>query len=204
MKKRLVLKPLAVSIFYGVFLILVLVGLSVSLKLSNEEADITYVSKAILDEYIPVVKNDEKILKPYVGEEVTIQTNYYDYQDESKQQGSIIYYENTYIQNTGINYTKKDKFDIVSILDGEVIDIKEDNLLGNTITIKHSNYLISIYSSVSDIKVKKGSKVLPGEVIAISGTSELLKEDYNLHFELYANGEVVNPELYYGKNLNEI
>ncbi len=205
MKKKLVLKPFAVTMFYGLFLVLVIVGLFFSIKLSNEEPNITYVSKAILDEYIPVVANSEsKILKPFTQDNITISTNYYDYKDESKQQGSIIYYENTYIQNTGIDYTSEETFDIVSILDGEVLEVKEDNLLGNSITIKHSNDLISIYASVDNIKVTKGSKVIAGEVIATSSKSELLKEDYNLHFELYANGEVVNPENYYDKTLNEI
>ncbi len=207
MKKKLVLKPFAVTVFYGLFLVLVVVGLFFSVKYTiNKENDITYVSKAILDEYIPVFNTtqESKIVKPFIKEEVTIEENYYDYLNETNQENSIIYYENTYIQNTGINYTSTDKFDIVSILDGEVIDIKEDNLLGNTITIKHNNNLVSVYSTVEDIKVSVGNHVTQGEIIATSGTSTLLKDNYNLHFELYANGEVVNPENYYNKTLNEI
>ncbi len=206
MKKKLVLKPFAVTLFYGIFLSLVVAGLFFSVKYTiNKENDITYVSKAILDEYVPVMNQpDDKIIKPFTKEDINIEVNYYDYQNESTQENSIIYYENTYIQNTGINYTSTDKFDVVSIIDGEVIDIKEDNLLGNTITIKHSNNIVSIYSVVEDIKVSVGSKVSSGEVIATSGTSNLLKDNYNLHFELYVNGEVVNPENYYDKSLNEI
>ena len=206
MNKKLVLKPFAVTVFYGLFLTLVVVGLFFSVKYTiNKENDITYVSKAILDEYIPVFNTtqESKIIKPFT-KKVEIEENYYDYLNESTQENSIIYYENTYIQNTGINYTNTDKFDIVSILDGEVIDIKEDNLLGNTITIKHSNNLVSVYSTVEDIKVSVGSNVTQGEIIATSGTSTLLKDNYNLHFELYANGEVVNPENYYDKSLNEV
>ena len=206
MKKKLVLKPFAVTLFYGIFLSLVVIGLFFTVKYTiNKENDITYVSKAILDEYVPVMNQpDDKIIKPFTKEDINIEVNYYDYKNESTQENSIIYYENTYIQNTGINYTSTDKFDVVSILDGEVIDIKEDNLLGNTITIKHSNNIVSIYSVVEDIKVSVGSKVSSGEVIATSGTSNLLKDNYNLHFELYVNGEVVNPENYYDKSLNEI
>ena len=194
MKKKLVLKPFAVTLFYGLFLVLVIVGLFFSIKLSSSEENITYVSRAILDEYVPVVNiESEKIIKPFTNEDISITTNY-----------SIIYYENTYIQNPGINYTSNEKYDVLSILDGEVIDVKEDNLLGNTITIKHNNNLISIYGTVDNIKVKKGSKVITGEVIATSGVSTLLNSNYNLHFELYVNGEVVNPENYYGKSLNEV
>ena len=31
----------------------------------------------------------------------------------------------------------------------------------------------------------------------------LLKEDFNLHFELYVSGEVVNPNYYYDKELKD-
>lgn len=203
MKKKLVLKPLTISVIYLVFIVSVLSLLFLTIKYTKNKEDITYVSKAILDEYIPVVNSEEKLIKPYVGEEVTILNNYYDYSNPAKQNGSIIYYENTYFQNTGINYTSNKKFDIVSVLEGEVIDLKQDNLLGTEITIKHSNNLISIYSSINNVKVDKGSKVLSGEVIAESGTSPLLNENNNLHFELYLNGEVVNPENYYNKTLKD-
>ena len=203
MKKKLVLKPLTVSVVYLVFIISVLSLLFLTIKYSKEKENITYVSKAILDEYIPVVNSEEKLIKPYVGEEVTILNNYYDYSDPTKQNGSIIYYENTYFQNTGINYISDKKFDVVSVLEGEVIDIKQNDLLGTEITIKHSNNLVSIYSSINNVKVKKGSQVMSGEVIAESGTSSLLNENNNLHFELYLNGEVVNPENYYNKTLKD-
>ena len=203
MKKRLVLKPLAVGILYGVFLILVLVGALYSIKYESDTDEIIYVNHSILDEYIPVVNSEEKIKEPFSGKDVEVLNDYYDYQNEETQEKSIIFYENTYVQNTGINYTSKEKFDVISILDGEVIDIKEDTLLGNTITIKHDNNLISIYSTVDNIKVKKGSKVITGEVIAESSTSSILKDNNNLHFELYHNGEVVNPNNYYNKSLKE-
>jgi stage II sporulation protein Q len=205
MKKKLVLKPFVEPVLYSVFIIAILVGAFFTVKLVDTKDNITYVSKTILDEYIPVVggNNEEKIMKPYTGNNVTITTNYYDYQDESKQQGSIIYYENTYIQNPGINYTSDEAFDVVSILDGEVLEVKEDELLGKSITIKHNNNLISVYTSVDEIKVDKGSKVVSGEVIAKASTCNLLKDKYNLHFELYLNGEVVNPNNYLDNVLKE-
>lgn len=205
MKTKLVLKPFAVSILYVSFVAIVIVGLFYSINLVEEKENLTYVSKVILDEYVPVVATEEeRIIKPYTGEEVTVLNTYYDYKDPSKQNSAIMFYENTYIQNTGINYYSDKKFEVVSILSGEILDVSDDNILGKTITIKHDNNIISVYGSVDNVKVKKGDKVLIGEVIATSSVSDILKENNNLHFELHVNGEVVNPLEYYDKSLKEI
>ena len=75
MNKKLVLKPFAVTVFYGLFLVLVAAGLFFSVKYTiNKENDITYVSKAILDEYVPVMNQpDDKIIKPFTKEDINIE-----------------------------------------------------------------------------------------------------------------------------------
>ena len=204
MRKRLKLKPFVVPMIYMVVIIAIMIGIFFSVKTLENKDDITYVSKAILDEYVPVVNEPlTKIGRPYTDSNVSVLNGYYDYTTDNNQ-SAIIYYENTYVQNTGINYTFTSPFEVVSILDGEVIDIKEDKLLGKTITIKHDKDVVSIYSMVDNVKVKKGDKVLANDVIAESGKSEILKDDFNLHFELCIKGEVVNPEYYYDKELKDL
>ena len=105
-----------------------------------------YVDKEIVtdNEYIPVVVIENSILKPYTNEEVTINKTFYNYTDEiEKQEKSIITYENTYIQNSGVDYTLNTQFDIVSILDGTVIEVTNNEILGKTIKIRHNNDIIS-------------------------------------------------------------
>ena len=64
--------------------------------------------------------------------------SYYDYKaEEENQEASIIYYENTYIQNTGVDYVSKEVFDVNSIADGTVISVTQDDIVGQTIKIKH-------------------------------------------------------------------
>ena len=139
-------------------------------------------------------------------ENVKIGKDYYDYKaQEEEQRNSIIYHEDTYIQNTGVDYNQDEVFDVISILDGEVIEVEEKELLGKSVTIRHNNEIISIYQSLSETTVKKGDQVTAGQVIGKSGTCELNKELNNhLHFELTINGEIVDPENYLGKKLNEI
>ena len=206
MKKKLVLKPFVIPTVYTVFVLTLLVSLFFSVKVEKDKENLTYVSKIIFDDYVPVINTEDKIVRPYVSDKVSIDSDYYDYKaNDEDQTKSIILYENTYIQNTGINYKADEAFDVVSILDGEVIEVKEKELLAKTITIKHSNDIISVYQSLGEVKVKVGDKVTTGQIIGTSGSCDLIKNSANnLHFELYANGNIVNPNEFFDKKLGEI
>ena len=166
-----------------------------------------YVDKEIVtdNEYIPVVVIENSILKPYTNEEVTINKTFYNYTDEiEKQEKSIITYENTYIQNSGVDYTLNTQFDIVSILDGTVIEVTNNEILGKTIKIRHNNDIISTYQSLSDINVKVDDTVIRGQIIGKSGTCNLYPENSNLHFELSHQGKYIDPEQSYNKGEDEL
>ena len=68
---------------------------------------------ALEDNVTPVIKNEEetnekdkKIVKPFTSTAVSISKSYYDMQDDEKtQQNSLVYYENTYLQNSGVLYS---------------------------------------------------------------------------------------------------
>ena len=93
----------------------------------------------------------------------------------------------------------------ISVLSGKVINVKEDDSLGKIIEIEHDKDFISIYQSLSEVNVKKDDIINQGQVIGTSGTNELDKELGNhLHFELYYNGKIVNPEEYYNRNIDEL
>lgn len=166
----------------------------------------TYVSDTIFSEDIPVVGNETKVIRPYNDKDVKIVRNFYDYQaDQNSQIGSIIYHESTYLQNSGVSYGGKENFDVVAILDGKVIEVKEDALLGNIVQIEHSNEMISVYQSLGEVSVKKGDTVKQGIVIGKSGTNNIAKDLGNhLDLELIIKGQTVNPESYYDKSVSEI
>jgi len=209
MKKRQ-LKKSIVYCLYGISFTLLLVGvalLGVATKPSTEPV-YDYVSKSIFDyeEEVKVVNTGEKILKPFTDGNVNIVKGYYDYKAEAEsQENALIYYKNTYIQSSGISYSNGSTFDVISILDGTVSEVKEDNILGNIITIEHNNGIISMYQSVTNITVKEGDKINAGFVIATSSKSNISSSlDNHLYFELIIDGVCVNPEEYYDKYVNEI
>ena len=208
MKKSLKLRPFVLPTIYALSVLTLIISIyyaANTLKTSNDEY-YTYVTSAIMDTDVPVISTKTKIIRPYTNKEVTVGKKYYDYKaDQKDQENSITYYENTYMQNSGVNYVLKETFDVVSILDGTVIDVKEDDIVGKTVTIKHDDKVVSVYQSLSEVSVKKDDQVTQGQVSGQSGTNKLEKDLGNhLYFELTIDGTVVNPEKYYDKKVSEI
>ena len=206
------LKKSVVYSLYGISFALLLSGVVLLGVATDKALDIEpvydYVSKSIFDyeEEVKVVNSVNTIRKPFTDESVKIVKDYYDYQAEAaKQESSLIYYENTYIQSSGVSYSNGNSFDVVSILEGTVKEVKEDNILGNTITIEHNNGIVSVYQSVTNITVKAGDKINAGFIIATSSTSNISTDlENHLYFELIIDGICVNPENYYDKLISEI
>ncbi len=211
MSKR-VLKKAVVPAIYGVAICILgtsmyLIERAVNDNRFKDSENMEYVDNEIVTdkEYIPVINEDNTILKPFLNDNITVNKSFYDYEAEtSSQENSIIFYENTYMQNSGIDYTSKEAFDVIAILDGTVIEVSDNEILGKTIKIRHNNELISTYQSLSDISVKENDTILRGQVIGKSGTCNLYNKDSNLHFELYYQGKNVNPENYYNKTQDEL
>jgi stage II sporulation protein Q len=207
--KGWVLPTIYACFFIGIFLVTLGVSNVLLEKSSKEEEkeneSINYVSDSIIDEERPVIEQIDTILKPYTDADVKISKYYYDYKgDESKQESSLIYHDNTYMQNSGVDYTKNEVFDVISILDGTVTNVKEDELLGKCVEIKHDNNYTSIYQSLSEVNVKKGDSVLRGQLIGKSGENKIDKDMGNhLHFELYIKGQIVDPLEYIDKEVKK-
>lgn len=213
--KKLKLKPFVLPSIYLILVVSLLLGALYSYNSfsNNDGKDVVeeedYVTDVDVDhseDETPVVSANKTILKPINDENIKIAKYFYEKDDkEEKQKESIVYYGNTYMQNSGIDYINDKSFDIIAILDGTVSSIKDDELLGKTLEIKHDDKIISIYQGLGEISVKEGDTVTVGQVIAKSGDSTLKDvSGQHLHFELIYNGSFVNPEKYFNKNVNDL
>ena len=208
------IRSLMIPIIYGACVLafaisMYFAGVIANKYLFSKNSDLQYVDKEItegLDRDIPVVSTPSVIVRPYLNNDVKLSKSFYDYKaDSESQEKSIILFEDTYMQNSGVDYSLEEVFDVICILDGSVISVKEDNLLGTTVEVRHSNDLISVYQSLSEVIVKEGDELIQGQIIAKSGISNINKDLGNhLHFELYYKGTIVNPEEYYNKDINEL
>ena len=208
------IKPILVPVIYGVCVVAFLFSMYFAQKfaknlLFQKQSDIEYVDGEITESEnkdIPVVSTSVKIVKPYLDDTVKLVRSFYDYEgDSADQEKAIILYEDTYMQNSGADYANENVFDVISILDGTVISVEDNDILGTTVEVRHSNELISVYQSLSDVSVKENDQIIQGQIIAKSGTSNINKDLGNhLHFELYYKGKIVNPEEYFNKSVDEL
>lgn len=207
MKKLRLKKNAIIGIYLAVFGLTGMGAFFISQNMKAtpvEEEKMEYVNSSILEqEDVQVINEDVKFLKPYTNDKVQIGKYYYDYRaDNTAQEKSILYHENTYIQNSGVDFTLEEAFEVTAVLDGTVVDVKEDELLGKVVEIKHDNDFISSYQSLGEVSVKKDDTVKQGQVIGKSGTNSLDKDLGNhLHFELYKAGQVVDPNQYFDKSV---
>ena len=203
-KVRLKRLPLLITIFAIIPILTLAVVMTKSLEKDFTNTD--FVTETVTEETpLPVIDTTKKMINPYTSQDVTIGKTYYDYQgDENAQINSIVVHDNTYMQNTGIDYVSEKEFEVVAVLEGNVTDVKDDEMLGKIIEIKHDNGYVTSYQSLGETLVKKGDIVNQGQVIGKSGTNELDKDLGNhLHFEIYENSQAMNPEQYLNKEIKE-
>ena len=210
MEKRK-LKPFVMPMIYGIACAAIIMSLVLLDKVQNEkvlkdDSNYTYVNGSIFKNDISFIQEEKIIIKPYISDKVQILKKYYDIEGSKEdRQNAIIYYNDTYMQNSGILYMSQESFDVISVLDGTVVDIKKDDVLGNVVEIKHSNNLISTYEGLNTINVKKDQLVKQGDVIGKSGKLQISEQVENgLLFELIYNGKMVNPEKYFDKKVNDL
>lgn len=124
------------------------------------------------------------------------------------QEAALVFYENRYHQNTGVDIGNKDNtsFEVVAALSGTVTKVAaDDTLLGNIIEIEHGEGIVTVYQSIKEIKVEVGDQVKQGQVLAKAGESMFDEEaGVHVHFEIRKDGIPLDPLNYYQKPLSEL
>jgi murein DD-endopeptidase MepM/ murein hydrolase activator NlpD len=85
---------------------------------------------------------------------------------------------------------------VKSVMDGRIVFAAWNPETGHVVAIQHKQNLLSIYKHNAGILKKYGTFVRSGEPIAIVGNSGELTTGPHLHFELWENGQSLNPEFY--------
>ena len=149
------------------------------------------------DEDLPDV-----VEKPFTVDAM-IAVDYFD--GENEENDAFTQFEGVYRSSQGIDYTLEgEAFDVVAMISGEVSDVREDELFGNTVVLQNGNLTITM-QSLKDVQVKKGDRVTQGDLIARAGTCVYGKEFGNhLHLVVEANDQLIDPETVYGKSVEEL
>lgn len=195
------LKGYVLPTLYVIVLIVIFGAVSLVSSLMQVDPNYLYSVDVLKDVSTPVIENVDdatKIVRPYTSANVHIETYFYDVDASAEdQQKSLIYFENTYMKNTGVLYQADETFDCVAVLNGTVLNIKEDDILGNVVEIEHNANLRTIYYSLGEVQVQVGEVLNQGDLIGTSGENNINNQQSNLLFEVYYNGTLLNPEEFY-------
>ncbi|WP_242228647.1 M23 family metallopeptidase [Bacillus cereus group sp. BfR-BA-01323] len=161
------------------------------------------------DPAVPVTKSSEVVKMPAAANaEVVVQKKFYeDAATEAEQEKALVFYNNTYSPNKGIDIAAKNgkEFNVAAALSGTVTKAEKDSLLGYVVTVDSGNGVAVSYQSLGSVKVEKGARVAQGEVLGTSGLSAMNKEaGSHVHFEVRKDNVAVNPERYLNKSVTEI
>jgi murein DD-endopeptidase MepM/ murein hydrolase activator NlpD len=99
-------------------------------------------------------------------------------------------------QHYGVDIVGPENEPIKATLDGTVVLATWSSETGYTISVQHSNNLISVYKHNSVLLKKAGDYVKAGEPIAVIGNSGEQTTGPHLHFELWYNGKAIDPQGY--------
>ncbi len=129
--------------------------------------------------------------------QVEIVGQFYDVNSSTEeQQEALVYYNNTYFQNKGIDYAdpEGEAFEVTAALSGTVTEAKKDSLLGYVVELNHGNDIVTHYNSLESIDVEVGDTVKQGDALGVAGLNLYNSEaGVHVHFQLRQDGVPVNP-----------
>ncbi|WLR50694.1 M23 family metallopeptidase [Bacillus tianshenii] len=169
------------------------------------QSDVSYSD----EEAVPVNMAEEFFQMPAENENsVFIQKHFYDYDATTEeQQAALVFYNNTYYQNTGIDLATEngEAFEVVASASGTVVKAEKDSLLGNVVEIEHEDGIVTVYQSLENVKVEQGAEVEQGQVLGTAGRNVYNQEaGIHAHFEIRSNDVAVNPVDYLNKPLSQL
>ncbi len=174
-----------------------------------DDVDYDY-SVDIMNNHVNTVSKEDEVLSKNINKpveddlKVEIGSNYYSYLDnEEDQKKSLIFFDNTYMPNTGIFYISDEEFNVISVYEGKVTDIKEDEFFGKVIEVTHNNNLKTYYYGLDKIEVSKDDEITASTILGVSKNNKIMPNKKSFLFESYYNNKLIDPENIFGKTINE-
>lgn len=100
----------------------------------------------------------------------------------------------------GVDIVSSHNEAVKSVLDGTVLLSDWTLETGYILVIQHAGNLISVYKHNATLLKQEGDLVKAGEPVAIAGNSGEITTGPHLHFELWYNGNPVDPAVYINFN----
>ncbi|WP_335871200.1 M23 family metallopeptidase [Bacillus sp. 2205SS5-2] len=183
-------------------------------ELTGEPQDFGYVENGAVgqkkydDPAVPVNALQEMFQMPVKDpNKVVIEKQFYDPEASAEEQeAALVFFENTFYENTGIDISMKgEEFDVLAAMSGTVTAVEEDPLLGHYIIMEHSDGVATRYQSVKAPVVSVGDSVNQGDTLGKAGQSKFNEEaGVHVHFEIRKDSVALNPIEFFDKPLSAI
>lgn len=110
-----------------------------------------------------------------------------------------------YRVHLGLDICAEEGAKVCAAADGTVVEVWEDDLMGQCVAISHSGDAISVYKNLSltlPEGVAAGAEVEAGDAIGYVGDTAMveLADESHLHFEMTVAGIQVDPLDYFGED----
>lgn len=159
-----------------------------------------YVQSKSFDDVYEMARNKEEMLacipaiQPVNNKELKRLSSYYGYRIDP------VYKIKKF--HAGVDFSAPQGTPIYASGKGTVIKTKYSRRgYGNTVTIDHGFGYTTFYAHIKDIKVKKGDKVVRGQIIATVGNTGKSTAPH-LHYEVRKNNRTINPIYYFFNDLS--
>lgn len=94
--------------------------------------------------------------------------------------------------HNGLDLQAKNE-EVYAMMPGEVIKVSSDKRSGKYVVLRHSDYTVS-YCHLSKALVRKGTKVRPGEAVAVSGNTGR-STGFHLHITVKCGKRHIDPAI---------
>lgn len=101
----------------------------------------------------------------------------------------------------GMDFSANTGTEVYATGDGKVVSVGWESGYGKTIEIDHGFGYVTRYAHLNDYRVRRGQRVVRGEVIGEVGNTGKSTGPH-LHYEVHVKGRVVNPVNYYFMDLS--
>ena len=154
-----------------------------------------------------VLPVDEIVEKPF-SVDATIARGYYE-QEASLQEriDAMVFYDGTYKCSQGLDFVFNNQtFDVLAASSGIVKDKVVDSVYGLTVTVECANNVEMVYASLASSSLKIGDEINKGDLIGVAGESIYGSEldAPMLHFRMYKDNQVINPNKNFGNALKNV
>lgn len=111
--------------------------------------------------------------------------------------------QNYHVFHPGMDFAGVMGSPVYTIGEGIVESVVNDKwAFGKHIIIDHGNGMKSLYAHLSKIEVKEGEKVTKDSIIGLLGSTGWSTGPH-LHFQIWENGKLVNPRVFFEGSLGQ-